>query len=149
MWRYIHAFLLLAAGACVCGCGPSGPERVAVTGTVTYQGKPIEQGSIRFVPTGETKGPATGTTIKQGKYEASAKGGVLVGTQRVEITAVAPRKDPMGRDLAVMEGAGIAGLKYALDLRGYYGGPARLPILPPDEKTKAELASQLKRLGII
>jgi len=50
---------------------------------------------------------------------------------------------------AVMEGAGIAGLKYALDLRGYYGGPARLPILPPDEKTKAELASQLKRLGII
>ena len=26
---------------------------------------------------------------------------------------------------------GIPGLKYAMDLNGYYGGPPRLPLLPP------------------
>jgi hypothetical protein len=97
---------LLWSLACLCGCGPSGPERVVVSGTVTYRGQPIEQGSIRFVPSGSTQGPASGAVIAQGKYDVSAKGGVLVGTHRVEITAVAPRKDPMGRDLAAMEGAG-------------------------------------------
>ena len=37
---------------------------------------------------------------------------------------------------------GIAGLKYALDLNGYYGGPPRLPLtpLPPEAKQKIEAA---------
>lgn len=101
-----------------------------VSGTVTYQGEAVEQGSIRFVPTGETKGQVTGAAITQGKYEASAKGGVLVGTQRVEITAIAPRKDPRGRDLAAMEGAGVQYLpeKYnrqsTLTVTIESGGPA-------------------------
>ena len=35
---------------------------------------------------------------------------------------------------------GIAGLKYGMDLNGYYGGPARLPLLPltGDLKTEVE-----------
>ena len=36
----------------------------------------------------------------------------------------------------IMEGTGIAGLKHALDLRGYYGGPVRLPLLPPAKRPK-------------
>ena len=34
---------------------------------------------------------------------------------------------------------GIAGLKYAMDLNGYYGGPPRLPLLPPSPEAKAEI----------
>jgi 4-hydroxy-2-oxoglutarate aldolase len=34
---------------------------------------------------------------------------------------------------------GIPGLKYAMDLNGYYGGPPRLPFVPPTEKAKAEI----------
>jgi hypothetical protein len=34
---------------------------------------------------------------------------------------------------------GIPGLKYALDLNGYYGGPARLPFLPLTAEAKAEV----------
>ena len=34
---------------------------------------------------------------------------------------------------------GIQGLKYALDLNGYYGGPPRLPLLPPTGELKAEI----------
>lgn len=34
---------------------------------------------------------------------------------------------------------GIQGLKYAMDLKGYFGGPARLPLLPLDAREKAEI----------
>jgi 4-hydroxy-2-oxoglutarate aldolase len=34
---------------------------------------------------------------------------------------------------------GISGLKYAMDLNGYYGGPARLPLLSPAAEVKAEI----------
>ena len=37
---------------------------------------------------------------------------------------------------------GIPGLKYAMDLNGYYGGPPRLPLttLTPEAKGEIELA---------
>jgi 4-hydroxy-2-oxoglutarate aldolase len=34
---------------------------------------------------------------------------------------------------------GIPGLKYAMDLNGFYGGPPRLPFLPPCQKAKQEI----------
>ncbi|MGH9497029.1 MAG: dihydrodipicolinate synthase family protein [Candidatus Sulfotelmatobacter sp.] len=34
---------------------------------------------------------------------------------------------------------GIPALKYAMDLNGYFGGPARLPLLPVTEDTKSEI----------
>ncbi len=49
----------------------------------------------------------------------------------------------------IMEGTGIAGLKHALDLRAYYGGPVRLPLLPPGEPAKAEIAALMKGLGLV
>ncbi len=38
----------------------------------------------------------------------------------------------------VVSDLGIAGVKYAMDLNGYYGGPVRLPLLPLDADQKAE-----------
>ena len=35
---------------------------------------------------------------------------------------------------------GIPGLKHAMDLNGYYGGPPRLPFVPPSIEAKAEIA---------
>ena len=54
---------------------------------------------------------------------------------------------PLNR--ALMEGSGIAGLKHALDLRGYHGGPARLPLLPPGDAAKAEIAGLMRGMGLI
>lgn len=34
---------------------------------------------------------------------------------------------------------GIPGLKYAMDLNGYYGGPPRLPFVPPCAEAKTEI----------
>ena len=34
---------------------------------------------------------------------------------------------------------GVPGMKYAMDLNGYYGGPSRLPFLPLSGDQKAEI----------
>ena len=39
---------------------------------------------------------------------------------------------------------GIAGIKYGMDLNGYYGGPARLPLLPLTAELKAEVETLLR-----
>ena len=49
---------------------------------------------------------------------------------------------------ALMEVYGIAGLKYAQELRGYYGGPARLPLLPVGDQAKRDIAALLKKMGL-
>ena len=41
---------------------------------------------------------------------------------------------------------GIPGLKYAMDLNGYYGGPPRLPFVPPSNEAKAEIAQAFEGL---
>lgn len=41
---------------------------------------------------------------------------------------------------------GIAGLKYALDRLGYYGGPPRPPLLPVNEKARLEIDGMLANL---
>ncbi len=43
---------------------------------------------------------------------------------------------------------GVAAYKYALDLRGYRGGKARAPLLPPDDAAKAHIAEALKLLEV-
>jgi 4-hydroxy-2-oxoglutarate aldolase len=47
------------------------------------------------------------------------------------------RITPPGRLIATKYG--IPGLKYAMDLNGYYGGPPRLPLIPPSSEAKAEI----------
>jgi 4-hydroxy-2-oxoglutarate aldolase len=44
---------------------------------------------------------------------------------------------------------GIPALKYVLDQIGMYGGPARKPVLPVNEKTKKELGQMVKEFQLI
>ena len=72
----------------------------------------------------------------------------LVPRGEARRSAEAPaRPHPLNK--ALMEGTGIAGLKHALDLRGYYGGPVRLPLLPPGDAAKAEIAALMTGLGLV
>jgi 4-hydroxy-2-oxoglutarate aldolase len=41
---------------------------------------------------------------------------------------------------------GVPGLKYAMDLNGYYGGPPRLPLVPPTPEAKKEIEEAFKDL---
>ncbi len=85
--RCASCILLLLAVACCGGCGNRGPERVIVSGTVSFNGKPLSQGFIRFVPFPANPGPTTAAVITEGKYKADARGGVPVGTHNVRIEA--------------------------------------------------------------
>ena len=38
---------------------------------------------------------------------------------------------------------GIAGLKYAMDCMGFYGGPARPPLLPVNSAARAEIDAMM------
>jgi 4-hydroxy-2-oxoglutarate aldolase len=41
---------------------------------------------------------------------------------------------------------GVAGLKYAMDLNGYYGGPPRLPLAPPSAEARSEIEAAFEGL---
>ena len=50
---------------------------------------------------------------------------------------------------AVTRDYGVPGAKYVLDLRGYYGGPCRSPLLPLDESAKTHIHKILTDLSLI
>jgi len=61
--------------------------------------------------------------------------------------AIQQRLMPVGR--AVTSGYGIAGLKAALDLLGYYGGDPRPPLLPADDATRKAMRRILAEAGLL
>ena len=102
--------VLLFLGGCGGGLDDE-PDRVVVFGQVTYDGKPVEKGEIRFVPAAGTQAPASGASIENGSYRVDHKGGVPIGTFQVRLSAYrapggtegevlgAPSDDPMaGRE---------------------------------------------------
>jgi 4-hydroxy-2-oxoglutarate aldolase len=52
-------------------------------------------------------------------------------------------------NLAITSRFGVSGLKAALDMVGYYGGPPRLPLLPLDKARRQELESILKEANLL
>jgi hypothetical protein len=78
---YLWTAMSLLIATCTAGCA-DGPAVGDVRGTVTVNGQPLKEGSIRFIPVaGDT--PASGGTIRDGSFEAK----VPVAKQRVEIVA--------------------------------------------------------------
>jgi hypothetical protein len=106
-----------AVGLVVCclmlsGCGGSSLETVAVDGTVTYDGKPLEIGVVRFVPVDPEGMMATGTLKPGGKYTLATRNsdGIIEGDYKVTVESflideTVPEKD---REL------GIGGKKSAI-----------------------------------
>jgi hypothetical protein len=83
----VYVGLALAA-AVLSGCHrDTGPERVVVSGTVTFHGKPVSGGTIRFIPISTSPVPVSGAPIDDGKYKIDSKGGVPVGTHTIQIEA--------------------------------------------------------------
>jgi hypothetical protein len=80
--RRIVLATLVAAGMSGCS-GPSQPITVPVSGTVSYDGKPIADGSITFAAVDGSCAPNV-LQITEGRYE----GRVVVGGKRIEIRAM-------------------------------------------------------------
>ena len=87
-WRVTP--LLLFAALAVVGCRQQGIERAIVYGTISFAGKPMPTGTIHFVPIEGTKTPSAAAQIVDGKYRVDSRGGVPVGTHKIEIEAFRP-----------------------------------------------------------
>ena len=80
-FAYCLGIVLLSLG---CGRG-DGIERVAVSGKVTYQGQPVDDGFITLTPI--DSGIQSGARILDGQYEAMGpRGSVPVGKYQVRIS---------------------------------------------------------------
>jgi hypothetical protein len=72
---------------CSIGCGGSS-SRLPVEGAVTFDGQPIAEGQINFIPAPGTAGPTAGSVISAGRYSVPAEKGLKPGKYRVEISAL-------------------------------------------------------------
>ena len=69
------------------GCNEEGLQRSVVTGSVTYKGEPVSDGTIVFTPAASSHVPSAGASIIDGSYTVDSRGGVPVGTHRICIEA--------------------------------------------------------------
>ena len=83
--------------------GCSGGGSTEVSGKVTLQGKPLPEGSIRFVPTVGTKGRPGSAVVTNGTYTIPLKDGMVPGKYKVEITA----RRKTGKKVPVPDSPGV------------------------------------------
>lgn len=83
--RLVPCLLAAIAVAAICpGCGR---ERLTIQGEVTFNGKPVEEGTISLEPA-DGKGPTTGGKIAAGQYLLAGVAAPLPGKKIVRISAV-------------------------------------------------------------
>lgn len=97
--------LLTGLGAfCSGGCAKESElERRIVAGHVTYQGQAIKAGEIRFIPV--NKGPVSAALIRNGEYEVTHRGGVMLGPAKVEIIATSSSAGASLEDIDTQQSA--------------------------------------------
>ncbi|QDS96730.1 hypothetical protein FF011L_55430 [Roseimaritima multifibrata] len=86
--RFLPAFLIPVLFAISLGCDSSGVQRYRFSGTVSYQGKPVPQGTIMLEPDTSkgNSGAAGSAAIVDGRFDSSANGtGFTGGPQIVSI----------------------------------------------------------------
>jgi hypothetical protein len=101
--KFSLVFSLLVA---IAGCG-SKPIGESISGVITVDGQPMQEGLITFEPMERTTGPKISTMIDNGSYLISPTEGIHAGIFRVEILGIPP------------------GVKALADGRGHSESPVR------------------------
>jgi hypothetical protein len=78
----LAAWFAALAAVWLTGCGPGGVRRYDLSGSVTYEGKPIPSGMISFDPVGLNKGGGY-AVIVDGKYDTTQHGRGHLGGEHV------------------------------------------------------------------
>ena len=91
------------------GCGPTGPQTMPVSGTVSLKGQPLTSGIVRFNPVDPQKGrPAEATLEKNGAFAMSSfkpGDGVIAGDYSITVPATLENSEALAKD----KGTGIGG----------------------------------------
>ncbi len=80
-----YVFLIALIALSLVGCGSDGPDLALVTGTVTYKGKPVEGGSLEFIPEAGGR-PSMAITDETGQYAVyytKDKPGAVIGKHTI------------------------------------------------------------------
>ena len=94
---WLGVFLVIVTAVAGCGRNPLG--RLAISGKVTLNGRPLEQGTIAFEPTVRQTGVASGSNIVDGSYSIPTEKGLPPGKYIVRIYSAVHRKTaPSGGD---------------------------------------------------
>jgi hypothetical protein len=105
--------IALAASLMILGCAPAGDPRVAMTGHVTYNGAPVSDASIFFIPDIDKEGYGANALIWNGRYSLPAELGPSPGELNVVIVdtrydnpslAASPKTPLLPRHFANMGG---------------------------------------------
>jgi len=78
--------IIAAVVLTVAGCGPKS-DRLAVSGNVSLNGTPLDNGTIRFTSIGSEKLVTSGALIQNGAYHVPQEKGLLAGSYQVEINS--------------------------------------------------------------
>lgn len=114
MMRRLTRLATVAAIAICCGCSKAnGPQIVATTGVVRFQGQPLAGARVLFHPASGR--PAQGTTDAQGRFQLSTlhpSDGAVVGMHHATVTEARSQAErmPGPGEQPVAEPAPTAGL---------------------------------------
>jgi hypothetical protein len=114
--------LLVVFLALCSGCTGDGKRR-PLSGSVSFQGKPLAHGSITFLTMSGPPGPVCGALIRAGRYEVPASQGLEPGTYRVVISAPVP-----GGKLSAAEKAAGASPRAREGLPAKYNSASKLTV---------------------
>jgi hypothetical protein len=104
LWKcVVSASFTIPVVLVIIGCGDNSdlPQRYPVSGTVTYNGKPLEKGTISFAPT-DPNGRGAGGMIADGRYSLTThdeNDGAIPGKYKVSV--LAKEADPSKVDLKI------------------------------------------------
>lgn len=89
--RFVSLIGLPLLGSLAAGCGATGDglPREPVAGTVTLDGRPLDDGFISFVPADGSE-TVVSAEINQGRYALPRTEGPVTGVQTVQIFATGP-----------------------------------------------------------
>ncbi|MBX6315072.1 MAG: hypothetical protein IRY99_19480 [Isosphaeraceae bacterium] len=133
-YQQVRGLLIAILAAAVVGCGSAGDglPRQHVSGTVTFEGKPLESGSIQFLPATPDQATAAGGVIIDGKYDIPSDQGPTPGTYKVMIFTTssgvpAPTDAPPGEVVVAPKSAMVIPVRYnhqtELTVKVEAGGP--------------------------
>ena len=107
-WQQFVPVLLLAT--LLLGCGPGNPlGRRAISGSVSLDGAPLDQGSIEFAPKETRGGVGTGAMLLNGQYSIPTLKGLPPGKYIVRISSAEPREESSLKRPTGPPGSGTSG----------------------------------------
>jgi hypothetical protein len=139
------ALIFLASGGCGDGGGDDLP-REPISGTVSYDGKPLANGTIQFQPASAAEGMAAGGMVVDGRFDVPRKEGPVPGKYMVQIdsideTVTVPVPDPeqpaSPGEVAMPGELKIAPPKKMMKKR----------LIPPKYNSQTELTAEVKAGG--